>query len=213
MNILTLPDEWANTLCIISEVTETEGDAYLTGEELARVRGFKREKRRSEWTASRIAAKLLALRQKLCDDPRHCSIVSSYSKPELRITAGSAPRRFVSISHSEGAGSAAIDEVPVGLDIQKTRVLKPGVTRFFLKDEEKLEMERSGMPDAMFHFWCAKEAAFKLKAGRGWLKRVSIHLEEETPSKLRFALSYPVRGTVETFRVNPDYFAAVARQR
>lgn len=211
MNVMLVPDPWTSTVCILSDVSEPERQAYLTPSELKRVGEFRREKRRAEWAASRIAAKLLALARELCDDPQQCSIVSSYSKPRLEI-GPKGHGLHVSISHSEWAGAAAIDRVPVGLDIQKIRELKPRITRFFLKDEELAQLQRTRIEHPLIHFWCAKEAAFKLRAGRGWLKRVTVDLQAETSRGLDFALSYPVAGTVHTFQVNQHYIAAVARQ-
>lgn len=211
MNVKLVPDPWAKTVCIVSDVSEPERQAYLTPAELKRVREFAREKRRAEWAASRIGAKLLALALGLCDDAQECSIVSSYSKPHLQI--GPKGRGLhVSISHSEWAGAAAIDRVPIGLDIQKIRELKPRITKFFLKDEEVAQMQGTRIEHPLIHFWCAKEAAYKLRAGRGWLKRVTIDLQAETGGGLGFTLSDPVAGTVNTFRVDEHYIAAVARQ-
>lgn len=211
MIVLPVPEPWRKTLCIVVDADDADRAKYLTDEEAERAASFPREKRRAEWTASRIAVKLLALENGLCDDPRDCSVVSSYRKPALAVKGGPTTLQ-VSISHSEWAGSAGLDARPVGIDIQKLRDLNPRATRFYLKDEEVAQMRSTAIANPLFHFWCAKEAAFKLQAGPGWLKRVTIDLKSESPDALTFALSYPVTGTVDTFRINDEYVAAVARQ-
>lgn len=211
MKVFAVPAEWSRTLCVVSDVAENEREAFLTEDEFKRLRSFAREKRRMEWSASRIAVKLLAVERGLCSDPKHCSVTSSYQKPVLRIGGGGDPYH-VSISHSSGAGAAAIDSGPIGIDIQKLRDLNPRATKFFLKGPELAQLEGSAVADGLIHFWCAKEAAYKLKAGRGWLKRVTIDLRGESRDGLSFSLSYPVEGTVDTFRIGEDFIAAVARQ-
>ena len=211
MKVFPVPTEWSRTLCVVSDVAENEREAFLTPDELTRLRGFARERRQMEWSASRIAVKLLAIGRGLCSDPKHCSVTSSYQKPVLRIGDGTDPYH-VSISHSSGAGAAAIDRAPIGIDIQKLRDIKPRATKFFLKETELEQLDRTTVPNRMIHFWCAKEAAYKLKAGRGWLKRVTIDLRDQSDEGLSFSLSYPVEGTVNTFWIGEDFIAAVARQ-
>jgi phosphopantetheinyl transferase len=211
MIVLPIPEPWRKTLCIVLDADDADRARYLTDEESERAASFPREKRRAEWTASRIAVKLLALENGLCDDPKNCSVVSSYRKPTLAVNGGPTVLH-VSISHSEWAGSAGLDARPVGIDIQKLRDLNPRATKFYLKDEEVAQMRSTAVPNPLFHFWCAKEAAFKLRAGPGWLKRVTIDLKSESAEGLAFGLSYPVHGAVDTFRINDEYVAAVARQ-
>lgn len=211
MRVLTVPEEWARTLRIVTDVTEEDCTRLLTGEEQQRLRGFARPRRQAEWSASRIAAKLLAVELGLCSDPRACAIVSSYRKPQLAIE-GLDGEWHVSISHSSGAGAAALDRRPIGIDIQMPRQLNPRVTKFFLNSGELEQLRGVRIENPMIHFWCAKEAAFKLKAGPGWLKRVSIELRGETAVGLAFSLTAPVAGEVRTFRAGDQMIAAVARQ-
>jgi phosphopantetheinyl transferase len=211
MNILPVPAEWHRTLRIVTDVTDEDRTRMLTIPEQERVRSFPRERRQAEWSASRIAAKLLALDLGLCSDPRACAIVSSYRKPALAIE-GLNGKWHVSISHSSGAGAAGLDPGPIGIDIQQPRQLNPRITKFYLQDEELDQLLGVAVAHPLIHFWCAKEAAFKLKAGPGWLKRVAIELKGETADGLTFALSYPVTGVVHTFGVGEQMIAAVARQ-
>lgn len=211
MRELGVPKQWAKTIRIVTDVTAEDRERLLTAEELQKVRGFARERRQKEWSASRIAAKLLAVELGLCSHPRHCAIVSSYRKPRLSIE-GLDGEWHVSISHSSGAGAAALDRLPIGIDIQMPRQLNPRVTKFFLKNGELEQLRNVRIENSLIHFWCAKEAAYKLRAGPGWLKRVSIELTAETAGGLSFSLTTPVAGEVQTFRAGGEMIAAVARQ-
>ncbi|HEY0590656.1 MAG TPA: 4'-phosphopantetheinyl transferase superfamily protein [Thermoanaerobaculia bacterium] len=207
---LAVPPQWQKKACVVRDVAPRDLDAYFTEAERERVASFKREKRRAEWAASRLAAKLLAVENALCDDPRACSVDSAYRRPSLAID-GARTDREITITHSEGAGGAALGARRVGLDLQKVRPLAERATKFFLNDDEVAAWRAVRISDALIHFWCAKEAGYKIHAGRGWYRGVHIEPAGETPGGLRFTYRDGAsRGTIETARLDDDFVLALA---
>ncbi|MEO8033795.1 MAG: 4'-phosphopantetheinyl transferase superfamily protein [Acidobacteriota bacterium] len=180
MRTLALPPSWEQRVLVVTAIERPER-WFEPGE----IPSFPLEKRRMEWMLSRIAAKELAQR---IGAPQ---MVASHS-PTL------------SLSHTRGFGAAAIDERPIGVDIESPREIKRGAAHLFLDDEETRVMDRCTLPLALLHFWCAKEAAWKQAGGKvTTLKQIRLRLEEETPSGLRF-------DCAETF--TSDVIVAVTRK-
>jgi phosphopantetheinyl transferase len=207
---IPMPPQWQAKACVVRDVTDGDLAASFTDAERARIASFPREKRRAEWAASRLAAKLLAVENGLCDDPRRCSVDSAYRRPSLAID-GVRDAREVTITHSAGAGGAAIGEHRLGLDLQKVRPLAERATKFFLNDDEVASWRSVGLTDSLIHFWCAKEAGYKIHAARGWYRGVRIELLAATPSGLRFRYrDGSSEGTIETARLDEDFVLAIA---
>lgn len=186
MKRIPLPETWRDRTLVI-------GDVMLWGhwfseDELAAGEAFRLQKRRTEWRHGRIAAKQLALDLRVCATARDCVV------ERTRILIGGvASPYYVSISHSGGYAGAAIDRAPVGIDIERVRDIRDAAAHLFLIGEEEDEMRGCGIAHRMLHFWAAKEAAWKQRAGAiETLKRVPLKLEAETATGLRF-------GQVETF--------------
>lgn len=196
---------------MVAEVTPMELETFFTIRERERIASFKREKRRKEWAASRMAVKLLAIENGLCETPSDCSVDSAYRRPSLTI-GGAAGAREISITHSEEAGGAAIDEVRIGIDLQKTRPLADRATKFFLNPDEVGAWKSVHLPDSLIHFWCAKEAGYKVHAGHGWYRGVAIRLLESREDGLLFAYrDGRSEGTIETARLGDGFVCALAR--
>ena len=179
MKILELPLSWRNRAIVVTGVTPNA--EWFTEDELREAEAFRRERRRDEWMAARMAAKQLALRRGLCAEPRGCTV----ARPQLLIRGGSP--RFVSVSHSERFAGAAIDDEPVGIDVQAIRDLSEGAAKFFLTGAEVKAMHRCAIADRLLHFWCAKEATWKQRGGEPrTLKQIPITLLAESADGLRF---------------------------
>ena len=177
--MLELPDSWRDRALIL--VGDDIDERWLTADELRTAEKFHLEKRRIEWKASRIAARQLALRR------------------------GEKSPAFVSFSHSRPYAGAAIDSRPVGLDVQTVRPLSDAALHLFLTEEEADAMRSCMLPDAVIHFWSAKEAEWKRHGGAiETLKRVPIHVEEVEENGLRF-------DGVETVRIG-DVVVALTRR-
>lgn len=112
---------------------------------------FKTAKRQREWALSRIAEK------------------------ELRQRGASGP--YVSFSHSGDYGAAAVDDSPIGIDVEVVRSISPGAAHLFLTVDEEKAAAECEIENALLHFWSAKEARWKQFGGAvATLKRVPIHV-------------------------------------
>ena len=154
-----------------------EPHSWFSESELAVIDSFSLPKRRDEWILSRIAAKQLALDRGICTDPRECTI------DQRRIG-----RWHVSLSHSGPYAGAAIDDEPVGIDVQVVRELRESAGHLFMTESEVEAMQACALPHRLLHFWCAKEAAWKQQGGAiPTLKRIPLVLLSATDSGLRFS--------------------------
>lgn len=163
-------------------VREAYDLAYFREDELAAANAFRLEKRRHEWLLARYAAKRLALELGIVDDPRAVSV----ARPMLLVD-GAPVNWFVSISHSAPYAAAAIDRVPVGIDVQVVRRMSEAAAHLFLSGEETAAMQRCSIADRLLHFWCAKEAAWKPRSGEfTTLRQLPLQLREERPDGLVF---------------------------
>lgn len=150
-------------------------ESWFAPEELA---SLTRPKRRHEWMLSRIAEKEL----------------------RRRGAAG----QWVSFSHSGGYGAAAVDDRPIGIDVEVLREISERAAHHFLNHQEIEAMQRCTIAYRMLHFWSAKEAAWKQLAGSvPTLKRVPLALVSESENGLRFE-------GAETFATG-DLIAALTR--
>jgi phosphopantetheinyl transferase len=156
---LALP--WPDRAIVIRDVEDPE--SWLRADEIAIARAFTREKRQREWMLARVAAKMLAGR------------------------GGLKPAPHVSFSHAGPWAAAAIDVVPVGIDVEVVRNISEHAARHFLTSEQTAQMESCTIPHRLLHFWCAKEAAWKQRGGAiPFLKGVPMGLMRESASGLRF---------------------------
>ena len=197
MKILELPPSWRMRGIVITGITPRL--EWFTGDELREAEAFHRERRRDEWMAARVAAKQLAILRGLCAEPQSCSV----ARPHLLIR-GQAPR-FVSVSHSDRFAAAAIDDQPVGIDVQAVREIPERASKFFLTTAEVKAMRTCTIPNRLLHFWCAKEAEWKRRGGQpSTLKQVPLALTGESANGLRFE-------SVETIALEEDAIAALTR--
>ena len=196
MNIVELPESWRNRAIVVTHVTPAID--WFTAEEMRESEAFHREKRRDEWLSARMAVKKLAMMRGLAGNPRQVHI----ARPHVIING--VMQLFVSISHSEHFSAAAIDDEPVGIDVQALRDVDERSAKFFLSHDEVHAMRRCALSHRLLHFWCAKEAEWKRRGGDPpTLKKVPLHFEAETPKSIRFA-------SVETIEL-PSALAALTR--
>jgi len=180
MKTIELPQLWRQRAIVIAGVTPRLD--WFSEDELREAEPFRRERRRDEWMAARMAAKQLALLLGICADPQDCSI----ARPQQLMIRGGSPR-FVSVSHSERFAGAAIDDKPVGIDVQAIREVSEGTAKFFLTASEVKAMHRCAITHRLLHFWCAKEATWKQRGGQpATLKNVPLTLLAESAHGLRF---------------------------
>ena len=197
MTRIPLPDSWRGRALVIGDAVFSDG--WFSPAEIEESRQFTLQKRRTEWKHGRLAVKQLAIDLGLCMSARDCV----FNRPRL-LVRGEDMHRFVSISHSGGYAAAAIDQEPVGIDVEELRDLREAAAHLFLTDDETSDMRNVAIDGRMLHFWAAKEAVWKQGHGvTETLRRTPIKLETETESGLRFC-------EVETF-ATADLVVALTR--
>jgi 4'-phosphopantetheinyl transferase EntD len=207
VRFLETPPAWSALVRIVAEADEREIVELLDAEELGELSSLRAVQRQGERAASRVAAKSLALERGFVDRASRIRFAKSEARPVV-VVDGSERSLFVSFSHTAGIGAAALHDMPVGIDLEHERLIEPRATKFFLRDEELALAQSSAVANALLHWWCAKEAAFKLSADYPTLLRVPLVLERETPTGL--VLRGPHGSLVETARLTNDLVAALA---
>ena len=186
MNVIELPPSWRDRALVIREVDDPE--SWLRDDELAIALSFKLERRQREWMLARVAAKELARRRGLADDPRAFVV----------------ERPRVSISHSGPYAAAAIDDPAAGIDVEVVREVDERAARHFLTSGDEAAMQLCTIAHRILHFWCAKEAAWKQRGGAiALLRDVPLTFTGQTVDGLQFR-------EVETFATG-DLIAALTR--
>lgn len=168
MREIALPLSWQRRALVITGVADPE--SWFSEEELAMARTHRLPQRQRQWMLSRIAAKELARR-------RGGQAASSTVERSLRL----------SFSHSHGFAAAAMDDHAVGIDVERVRILDPRAAHLFLSAEEEAAMRSCSIDNAILHFWCAKEAAWKQLGGAiTTLKQVPLRMIGESATGIRF---------------------------
>jgi phosphopantetheinyl transferase len=179
VNVIELPKSWRDRALVVTHVTPKLD--WFGEQEFREAESFQHEKRRSEWLCARMAVKQLAMNRGLAADPRQVRIV----RPHVIID--DVMQLYVSLSHSERFAAAAIDDEPVGIDVQALRDVSERTSKFFLSASEAKAMRHAALTHRLLHFWCAKEAEWKRRGGDPpTLKRVPLTLEAESPHGMRF---------------------------
>ena len=187
MNIIEIPTPLRYRALIVTHVTAKLD--WFGEDELRESESFRSEKRREEWLCARMAVKRLAMNRGLASDPRRIRV----SRPHVIID--DVMQLFVSLSPSERFAAAAIDDEPIGIDVQVLREVSERTSKFFLSAAEAKALRHAAITHRLLHFWCAKEAEWKRRGGDPLtLKRVPLTLEDESPHALRF-------DTVETIEL------------
>ncbi len=206
MRPIEVPPDWSRLVRIVAEVTADDLAAWFTRDERAELSRIQRERSRAERAASRIAAKSLALEHLPGRDPHSVSFDKREAKPHVFI-ADTPAALSLSFSHTRGVGAAALGTAPVGLDLEYVRPIDPRSTKFFLTPRELETASHCLIEHHLLHFWCAKEAAFKLQSSQPTLLKVSMKLISESGEGLRFEFA---EGSVETRCLGGGLLAALA---
>ena len=173
-----IPTPWPHACLVLTEWSSV----VFTEEELRYAAALKLEKRRNEWLLSRAAAKQLAVELQIATNPWAVTV----DRPDLVID-GRKRGWHVSLSHSGVYAAAAIGPSPIGIDVQTIRELSESAAHLFMTDDEAAVMRRCTVPNRLLHFWSAKEAAWKQRAGAvETLKQVPLTLVREKADGLVF---------------------------
>jgi phosphopantetheinyl transferase len=201
---LELPEAWRGVAMVIEDADLSLASQWFGEEELGEYGAFRLEKRRREWLSSRIAAKRLALAQRVCGDPRHMRVGRAAGGRPLLFVDGVPSRLHLSISHSGPYAAAALSETPVGIDVEELRPTpKEAAAHLFLDSRELDELQRCALDARMLHFWSAKEAAWKQRSEQfGTLRQTPLRVIAEHDAELHFEYCDAYSATVQTLRTD-----------
>jgi 4'-phosphopantetheinyl transferase EntD len=186
MKIVETP--FGSEVLVVTTMASAPPADWFSPEEQAEAGAFRLSKRREEWLASRGAAKQLASALGLCREPRDCRVAS-----RQLLVGGSPAGVHLSLSHSAPYAGAAISPRPVGIDVQVIRPFDDAAAHLFLSEEEIAAMRECSLPDALLHWWCAKEAAWKRFSPRyATMRQLPLQLLREESSGLHFDLAESV---------------------
>lgn len=209
MRIIEPPPGWHSWLRIVGDVTAADLETHLTAAEKDDVGHLKVQERRAERAASRIAGKILLTEVLEGTNPFDVEFAKERDRPLAKLH-GSAITLSVSFTHSHGLGAAAAAEVPVGVDLERFREIRPEMTRFFLTEAELAAAEAIDIPQRLLHFWSAKEAAFKMREVYPTLLKTPLRIRNVTSSGLTFQIA-DSGDTVETSVIEREFIVALAR--
>ena len=208
MRELVIPERLRDVVMAVTDVTAEDRRTFLSDEELQRSEEFRLERRRQEWSAARIAARLLAQRRGYVSLPVELNIGTRDLCPYAWCDGG---EWSLSFTHSGSAGAAALDERPIGVDLERPRRVEPGSSRFFLNPEEAHLMDLP-LADVAVHLWSAKEAAFKAAPAAALLRQVRLDRIEAGEEGLAGEWSDGrTHGRIETLRLAEGFILSVAR--
>jgi 4'-phosphopantetheinyl transferase len=195
----------------VCRIAETPGwPSVLSVRELAAVEAFAVEKRRRDWLAGRLAAKLLIAR----------TLASTLGAAvplrdiEVEYDADGAPRFTVarrpglergwsiSITHASGHGACAMAQTSrvgrVGVDLERTRELRPELLRYFLSAGERRRLGESDPagPITPLALWTIKEAVIKAAPRLTERAMRNVHLAWDETGRVAAAIAGPAANGV-----------------
>lgn len=205
-----LPTYLSLSVRVVEESEVQRPDEWMSVREIAEAERITNARRRSQWMLGRIAAKRLAIDLGLCEEPRECSVPTRGVKPVFEIR-GAQSEMNLSISHSDEIAAATISSRPVGIDIQRRRPIRPGSTKFFLREDES-HLVTDCDDSTLLDLWSAKEAALKAS---GVARYREVHLRERRTDPDRTAFRFEagtITGEVETIWLsNGELVLALAK--
>ena len=137
--------------------------------------------------------------------------IGEHGKPSLHDH----PHIHFNLSHCPHAIAVAVDDSPVGIDVERFIEPKPSLLRYTMNDSEVQEVESAEHPDEAFaRLWTRKEALFKYYGTgiRDTLRHIlvsippDVQLDTTVDTENRFALTLAHR------RKHVEVVAAVIRQ-
>ena len=108
-------------------------------------------------------------------------------RPDLEVLHEESGKPFlrdcphISLSHTAGAVAVAASDTPVGVDVERVRLINPGLPRRVMSDGEYDWFQRRGArPEDFFTLWTLKESYYKyLGTGLpGIPNRTEFYLED-----------------------------------
>jgi len=179
--------------------------AVLSGPERATFESFAIEKRRWDWLAGRLAAKMLVARTLT----RYRTLDVLLGDVVIEYDGDGAPRFSVaghpglerewslSIAHADGYGVCALGRAAtlgrVGVDLERDRELRPDLLRFFLSDDERRRLAERGVRASItpVMLWTLKEAVIKAAPRRTERSMWNVRLRWDDAGRVAASIPGP----------------------
>ncbi len=148
---------------------ETHACDILSCDELTLWRSYPLARKRHEWLAGRMVAKVALQADRL---ERGLEPLPLRSLPVLPDDRRSGPVRSpldgcLTISHSGAMAAAALSDTPIGIDIERLRTFTPAVVQQFVSAAESRRLGHCPADDPRLTLlWSAKEAVLKARRAR-----------------------------------------------
>lgn len=120
--------------------------------------------------------------------------VSELGKPYLK----NLPEVQFNYSHTDSAVALALSSAPVGVDVERIRHVRKGLTeRFFAQSErEYAETSEIGRDERLIEIWTKKEAYVKL-----------LGIGLSFPLQAFSVLEEPLASTIKTYKIDGNYLS------
>lgn len=149
----------------LPEADRPAGLPWLTPSERTFAAGLERPRRRADWLAGRLAAKL-ATRRALEDAVGLSRLSVSYrpgGRPAATRDGDPLPGIWLAISHSGGVGLAAASSGsrPIGVDLERATGWIEELSEYALSGAERARLPATAGEKEVLAHWTLKEAALK----------------------------------------------------
>ncbi len=180
----------------------------LSADEKERFEGFGSLKRRLEFTAGRVVARLL-LAEQIGVPPADVILTPL---PEGGVDVPGEHHLFVSITHAADYAAAAVGNRPVGIDLEPIRPRHPDLGRFLLHERESdlvpsLNLDRD---QALILLWTLKEATLKARRSGFRLSPKNLHVEVDLPACTAQVVVTGGETWEATFEERDGYYLSLA---
>lgn len=149
----------------------------LLPKEQQRIEVFGNDLRKREYIATRVLRTMIFGNEPILYSP----IGAPYINEE----------GFISISHAQQVvGLAFCKDFPIGLDLEPIRDKVLRVSRKFLSENEKIELDTNNMTE-MIKVWSGKEALYKLAGRKGIIFAKELLLKKKTDLLWSGEINFP----------------------
>lgn len=172
---MQLPPDISYLILSLDELSSTAWESLLSREERERIESFGSARRKRQFAAGRVAARIL-LAERLTVRPADVPLCVA---GDGAVEVGASPY-YLSISHAGDRAVAAVAGRPIGADIERIIPRRPDLHRRFLNDSEMEHLDELGIDrtDAYILCWALKEAVLKGRRSgfRDSPKRLSLSI-------------------------------------
>ena len=200
----------------VADLAETWDVAtYLNNEEVQRANRYHNPTTQTQFRQCRGRLRWLLAQYLACDPSDIALTVDADGKPFLRDHS----ELQFNVSHTEGIALYAISHHPVGVDVERFRVMAnaEGLVRRFFAEAEQMQFRTLPMElrdRAFLRGWTCKEAVLKgVGCGARGLDRCVVELHPDRPARVLGDATLANEWELYSWNVTADHIAALATKR